>query len=85
MECHGDATTIEQIDRLLDLEKPDLVVFSGDNVDGGGEFSRCVYTLSCLTSRARTGVKDARAATFKFAEKVIQRQIPWVCTSRRIR
>lgn len=59
MECKGDATTIEYVEKLLDLEKPDLVVFSGDNINGGG-------------------VSDARAASFKFAEPVIQRNIPWV-------
>ncbi|KAI9495877.1 Metallo-dependent phosphatase-like protein [Zychaea mexicana] len=58
MVCKGDSTTIEGIEGLLDLERPDLVVFSGDNIDG-------------------EGVSDARAATFKFADPVIQRKIPW--------
>lgn len=58
MDCNGDMTTIEYMERLLDLEKPNLVVFSGDNINGGG-------------------VSDARAATFKFAEPVVKRRIPW--------
>ncbi|KAI8388188.1 Metallo-dependent phosphatase-like protein [Radiomyces spectabilis] len=58
-ECHGDATTIAQMEKLLDKEKPNLVVFGGDNIAGDE-------------------VSDARAATFKFAEPVIQRKIPWV-------
>ncbi|KAI8977093.1 Metallo-dependent phosphatase-like protein [Mycotypha africana] len=57
-ECNGDMTTLKYIEKLLDHEKPDLVVFSGDNIDGAG-------------------VSDARAATFKFADPVIQRKIPW--------
>ncbi|KAI8137836.1 Metallo-dependent phosphatase-like protein [Fennellomyces sp. T-0311] len=36
MDCKGDNTTIEQIEKLLDLENPDLVVYSGDNINGGG-------------------------------------------------
>lgn len=35
MACEGDETTIKYIERLLDLEKPNLVVFSGDNINGG--------------------------------------------------
>ncbi|KAF1800509.1 Metallo-dependent phosphatase-like protein [Mucor lusitanicus] len=58
MDCKGDATTIEYMEKLLDREKPDFVVFSGDNINGGG-------------------VSDARAATFKFAEPVVRRKIPW--------
>ncbi|KAI8645473.1 Metallo-dependent phosphatase-like protein [Parasitella parasitica] len=58
MDCNGDATTIEYMERMLDREEPDLVVFSGDNINGGG-------------------VSDARAATFKFAEPVVKRKIPW--------
>ncbi|KAG1219985.1 hypothetical protein G6F35_007040 [Rhizopus arrhizus] len=59
-DCKGDATTIDYINKVLDKEKPSLVVFSGDNINGGG-------------------VSDARAATYKFAEPVIKRKIPWVC------
>ncbi|KAL0086860.1 Metallo-dependent phosphatase-like protein [Phycomyces blakesleeanus] len=59
-DCKGDDSTIATIERLLDHEKPDLVVFGGDNIDGNG------------------AVTDARAATFKFAEPVIKRKIPWV-------
>ncbi|KAG1437871.1 hypothetical protein G6F56_012891 [Rhizopus delemar] len=44
--------------RVLDKEKPGLVVFSGDNINAGG-------------------VSDARAATYKLAEPVIRRKIPW--------
>jgi predicted MPP superfamily phosphohydrolase len=58
MDCKGDETTIAYVEKLLDREKPDLVIFSGDNINGGG-------------------VSDARAASFKFAEPVIKRQIPW--------
>ncbi|CAO3701716.1 unnamed protein product [Rhizopus stolonifer] len=57
-ECDGDAMTINYINRVLDKEKPGLVVFSGDNINAGG-------------------VSDARAATYKFAEPVIKRKIPW--------
>ncbi|KAI9323722.1 Metallo-dependent phosphatase-like protein [Dichotomocladium elegans] len=63
MDCRGDQTTIEMMEKLLDLEKPDLVVFSGDNVDGG--------------ARVLGVVSDARAATFKFAAPAIDRNIPW--------
>ena len=45
MECHGDSTTIEQIVRLLDLEKPDLVVFSGDNINGEGKLTLLFHVL----------------------------------------
>lgn len=34
-ECQADPRSIDFINRLLDDEKPDLVVFSGDQVDGG--------------------------------------------------
>ncbi|KAF9960729.1 purple acid phosphatase [Mortierella alpina] len=34
MSCTGDVNTLEMMERMLDAERPDLVVFSGDNVDG---------------------------------------------------
>ncbi|KAG0300417.1 purple acid phosphatase [Dissophora globulifera] len=34
MECTGDINTLEMMERMLDSEKPDLVVYTGDNVDG---------------------------------------------------
>ncbi|KAF9277112.1 purple acid phosphatase [Mortierella alpina] len=34
MSCTGDINTLEMMERMLDAERPDLVVFSGDNVDG---------------------------------------------------
>ncbi|KAF9346866.1 hypothetical protein BGX26_001629 [Mortierella sp. AD094] len=34
MECTGDINTIEMMERMLDSERPDLVVYTGDNVDG---------------------------------------------------
>ncbi|CAO3670053.1 unnamed protein product [Umbelopsis ramanniana] len=57
--CQGDATTITTIEHLLKSEKPDLVVFTGDNIDGTG------------------GVNDARAATLKYSQPVIEQKIPW--------
>ncbi|KAG0232974.1 purple acid phosphatase [Actinomortierella wolfii] len=32
--CVGDIDTLDMMERMLEVEKPDLVVFSGDNVDG---------------------------------------------------
>ncbi|KAI9476321.1 MAG: Metallo-dependent phosphatase-like protein [Benjaminiella poitrasii] len=58
MVCEGDATTISYMEKMLDREKPNLVVFSGDNINGAV-------------------VSDARAVTFKFAEPVIKRKMPW--------
>ncbi|KAI7868872.1 Metallo-dependent phosphatase-like protein [Spinellus fusiger] len=57
-ECKGDATTLAAIEQLMDKENPDLVVFSGDNID--------------------ETVTDARAATFKFTQPIVQRKVPWV-------
>ncbi|KAG8814505.1 hypothetical protein FRC18_001941 [Serendipita sp. 400] len=34
--CKGDSDTLELMNRTLDLEKPDLVVFSGDQLNGQG-------------------------------------------------
>ncbi|KAI8076022.1 Metallo-dependent phosphatase-like protein [Thamnidium elegans] len=34
LDCKGDDTTIEYIEKLLEKEKPNLVVFSGDNING---------------------------------------------------
>jgi len=34
ISCTGDINTLEMMERMLDAERPDLVVFSGDNVDG---------------------------------------------------
>ncbi|KAF9432303.1 purple acid phosphatase [Entomortierella beljakovae] len=34
MECTGDINTIKMMERMLDAEQPDLVVYTGDNVDG---------------------------------------------------
>ncbi|KAG0354689.1 hypothetical protein BGZ54_001524 [Gamsiella multidivaricata] len=34
MDCTGDINTMEMMERMLDSERPDLVVYSGDNVDG---------------------------------------------------
>lgn len=30
----GDINTLEMMERVLDAEKPDLVAYTGDNVDG---------------------------------------------------
>ncbi|CAO3670373.1 unnamed protein product [Umbelopsis vinacea] len=57
--CQGDSNTITAIEHLLKSEKPDLVVFTGDNIDGTG------------------GVNDARAATLKYSQPVIEQKIPW--------
>ncbi|KAI9247344.1 Metallo-dependent phosphatase-like protein [Sporodiniella umbellata] len=58
VSCKGDQTTLDYVQRVLEKEKPDLVIFSGDNINA-------------------EGVTDARAATFKFANPVIQKKIPW--------
>lgn len=34
MDCTGDINTLMLMERMLDTERPDLVVFTGDNVDG---------------------------------------------------
>ena len=34
MVCTGDINTLEIMERMLDSEQPDLVVYTGDNVDG---------------------------------------------------
>ncbi|KAG0376105.1 hypothetical protein BGX24_008275 [Mortierella sp. AD032] len=34
MACTGDINTSEMMERMLDAERPDLVVFTGDNVNG---------------------------------------------------
>ncbi|KAF9973835.1 purple acid phosphatase [Modicella reniformis] len=34
MPCTGDINTLEMMERMLDMEKPDLVAYTGDNVDG---------------------------------------------------
>ncbi|KAI8598977.1 Metallo-dependent phosphatase-like protein [Dissophora ornata] len=34
MACTGDINTLEMMERMLDSEQPDLVVYTGDNVDG---------------------------------------------------
>ncbi|KAG0267347.1 purple acid phosphatase [Mortierella polycephala] len=34
MRCTGDINTLQMMERMLESEKPDLVVFTGDNVDG---------------------------------------------------
>jgi predicted MPP superfamily phosphohydrolase len=33
-ECVGDVDTLKLVERWLDAEKPDLVVFSGDQLNG---------------------------------------------------
>ncbi|KAG0030767.1 purple acid phosphatase [Podila clonocystis] len=34
MDCTGDINTLMLMERMLETERPDLVVFTGDNVDG---------------------------------------------------
>ncbi|KAF9317542.1 purple acid phosphatase [Podila horticola] len=34
MNCVGDINTLMMMERMLETERPDLVVFTGDNVDG---------------------------------------------------
>ena len=34
MTCTGDINTSEMMERVLEAERPDLVVFTGDNVNG---------------------------------------------------
>lgn len=51
--CHGgDAVTENLITRMLDTEKPDLVVFTGDQVSNQ-RFLPCVSELVATAQRAR--------------------------------
>ncbi|EJU03587.1 Metallo-dependent phosphatase [Dacryopinax primogenitus] len=55
----GDMITADFLARVLDAERPDMVVFSGDQLNGQG------------TSW------DSKSVIAKFAQQVIDRQIPW--------
>ena len=75
---------------MLKSEKPDLVVFTGDNIDGtgGNVFLSYWMELKCFivfepvnggkANLTLTGVNDARAATLKYSQPVIEQKIPWV-------
>jgi len=51
MACKGDINTIEMMERVLDAEKPDLVAYTGDNVDG--VTSKDAYSVSAVLSSKR--------------------------------
>lgn len=56
--CEADPRTLEFIESILDDEKPDLVILSGDQVEG-------------------PTAPDTQSAIFKFAQPLIERQIPY--------
>jgi predicted MPP superfamily phosphohydrolase len=71
-KCEADPRTLEFMSRLLDEEKPDLVVLSGDQVNG--DTAPDVQTVSAwhLCDRA-----DNEQAIFKYAALLIDRKIPF--------
>lgn len=50
-KCEADLRTLDFINRILDEEKPDLIVFSGDQVNGGT--SPDAQTVSTPAARGR--------------------------------
>jgi hypothetical protein len=83
--CEADPRTLEFVERVLDEEKPDLVVLSGDQVNGGtAPDVQSVGTnkhLSCLSltlfrpcSRSSTHLLSARFRTQRSLEITTMRE-----------
>lgn len=53
MLCTGDINTLEMMERMLDAEQPDLVVYTGDNVDG--LTSKDAYAVSTIENLFQMG------------------------------
>jgi hypothetical protein len=76
-KCDADPRTLEFVTRMLDAEKPDLIVLSGDQVNG--DTSPDAQTVSVPMNRSITILSNDSQAIFKFAELFIERKIPYVC------
>lgn len=76
-KCEADPRTLEFVERVLDEEAPDLVVLSGDQVNG--DTAPDIQSVCLLFLKLHFGIKstDVRQATFKFVELLTSRSIPY--------
>jgi predicted MPP superfamily phosphohydrolase len=73
-QCDADPRTLEFVERVLDEEKPDLVVLSGDQVNGGT--APDVQSV-CCTDYHRELELIIKQAMFKIIEPLAERKIPY--------
>lgn len=73
--CDADPRTLEFIGKMLDEEKPDLVILSGDQVNG--ETAPDAQTVGLSLSASLILLICFVKAIFKYAELFIKRKIPY--------
>jgi hypothetical protein len=76
-KCEADPRTMDFVSKILDEERPDLIVLSGDQVNGDtAPDAQSVSTSSTCHTVAET--EDIPQAIFKYAKLLIDRKIPYV-------
>ena len=75
-KCEADPRTLDFVIKILEEERPNLVVLSGDQVNG--ETAPDTQTVRSAASRLARRCADILQAIFKYAQLLIKHKIPYV-------